>query len=588
MPKPRAPESACPRQPPRGPAFVALALALAMGATGAGLGQASPTPAQPTHPAPGTASAEGDAASGPNEDPMNDLESQAPPDGKWQVDEDGRDFWVTRLRKMPGTYQYGPVEGFVTYQRWYKWPIVREDDEYFYVKLFRPMSAADQEKLVADREKAKEERRLYVEKTYKFEDHTSDRLAFSAFDQGLPRQGQWRQGFDLADINGDGKLDIVHGPPRKGFSTPVVFLGDGAGHWRQWREAVWPQLPYDYGDAAAADFDGDGLVDVALAVHLRGLLALIQSKPGQFTDASKGLPFELAGGGSSLEGFSSRAVELVDWNGDGRRDLLALGEGARQGRTTQGKGRGLVTSSSYGLAVFLNDGAAGWRPLATGRISGVFGDSFALGEFNGDRRPDVAASSSSMGPRDILFLNADNPEGFEQKELEALRERAWLFAITAGDFDEDGRDDVVASFGSHDDAARWGFELYHRKGGSWRSQMLWVAEGSGSSWALDSGDLDADGHRDFVATTDAGAVMVFLGDGKGGFTREDSAEMGAPDGCRGYAVRLADLDGDGASEVVASFAGETGETEKLLGVAGCPSQGALRAWKAGAKGRPAG
>ena len=52
------------------------------------------------------------------------------------------------------------------------------------------------------------------------------------FDAGLPHEGQWRNGFDIADMNGDGLLDIVHGPPRKGDRRPHVFLGDGKGNWR--------------------------------------------------------------------------------------------------------------------------------------------------------------------------------------------------------------------------------------------------------------------------------------------------------------------------------------------------------------------
>jgi len=49
-----------------------------------------------------------------------------------------------------------------------------------------------------------------------------------------------------------------------------------------------------------------------------------------------------------------------------------------------------------------------------------------------------------------------------------------------------------------------------------------------------------------VALTSTGETWVFLGDGKGWFTRE--AATGIPPyagGCTGYHVRLADLDGDG-------------------------------------------
>src|SRR5688572_14339268 len=78
----------------------------------------------------------------------------------------------------------------------------------------------------------------------------------------LAARGRWRQGFELADLNGDGHLDVVHGPARKSDGQPKVFLGDGAGGWRLWREARFEGVSLDYGDVAVADFDGDGNLDL--------------------------------------------------------------------------------------------------------------------------------------------------------------------------------------------------------------------------------------------------------------------------------------------------------------------------------------
>src|SRR5262245_42878837 len=82
-------------------------------------------------------------------------------------------------------------------------------------------------------------------------------LVFEPFGRGLPTRGQWRNGFAVADMNGDGHPDIVHGPPRKVRGGPVVFLGDGRGGWTVWKDARFPAAPYDYGTAAVADFNGD-------------------------------------------------------------------------------------------------------------------------------------------------------------------------------------------------------------------------------------------------------------------------------------------------------------------------------------------
>jgi len=59
------------------------------------------------------------------------------------------------------------------------------------------------------------------------------RLRFTPFGQGLPPSGQWREGFAITDMNGDGHPDIVSGPPRKAPGAgPVIFLGNGKGSCR--------------------------------------------------------------------------------------------------------------------------------------------------------------------------------------------------------------------------------------------------------------------------------------------------------------------------------------------------------------------
>ena len=93
------------------------------------------------------------------------------------------------------------------------------------------------------------------------------------------------------------------------------------------------------------------------------------------------------------------------------------------------------------------------------------------------------------------------------------------------------------------------------------------------------GDLDGDGKVDLVATSERGNVLVLLGDGKGGFVREESPELDPPNLCRGYGLRLVDLDGDGREEIVAGFAGETATILEFLGQSKCETGGALRVWR---------
>ena len=281
--------------------------------------------------------------------------------------EDGRAYFVTRLKKVPLTY-FRKEENVIIYKRLYPLEVDHEDDEYFYIRYYRSTDAAD---AVQKSQQQEQDRLAKIKESYRFEERSVDRLTFGAYDRGLPRKGQWRQGLELADMNRDGFLDIVHGPPRKGALSPQIYLGDGAGSWRLWTDARWPEIEFDYGDVAVGDIDGDGLLDLALGIHLRGVKVLKQSAPAQFIEWSAGLPFEVPGAGGDATSFASRAIELVDWNGDQKLDLIALGEGPRQARTNDGKTEGLPRSTkSYGLVVFLNEGAKGWRALSQGEGGG--------------------------------------------------------------------------------------------------------------------------------------------------------------------------------------------------------------------------
>jgi hypothetical protein len=121
-----------------------------------------------------------------------------------------------------------------------------------------------------------------------------------------------------------------------------------------------------------------------------------------------------------------------------------------------------------------------------------------------------------------------------------------------------------------------------RAGGGWDRKPVAMVEGRPWLTALDSGDLDGDGKLDLAAATGEGEVWIFLGKGDGTFDREDTPEIPAHGGCRGYDIQLANLDADPADELVAEFAGEP---SAMFAPTQCLSEGGMGAWKALKKGR---
>lgn len=163
----------------------------------------------------------------------------APADGKWRTDAAGNAYYLERLPKAQGRRQ---ADGTVRNAWGITLQVEREDDEYFYYKVFRPPPGTPTGPGVVQHEPTAAERAA-VTASYAVAVREASHFGFAPFGSGLPTRGQWRQGFAIADMNGDGSPDIVHGPPRKRPGTPYVFLGDGAGHWRVWADAKFPPAP---------------------------------------------------------------------------------------------------------------------------------------------------------------------------------------------------------------------------------------------------------------------------------------------------------------------------------------------------------
>lgn len=502
-----------------------------------------------------------------------------PPDGKWLTDEHGRKYFVTKIKKLPQSWVWVEEGKRVQLAYGLQFDVVSHDETSFDVKIYG-MDAESAAKIEERRSRRRpsSEALAKAAATYQTNAAASDRLLFTPFSQGLPQRGQWRNGFAVVDINEDGKLDIVHGPPRKGGTRPAIFLGDGKGAWRLWAEAAFPPLAFDYGDVAVADFNGDGHPDLAVSSHLRGIVVLVGDGKGRFTPWSQGLEFEA--GDQQTPIFSSRAIEAVDWNGDGRADLLALGEGPRLA-AARVQGAGGFSHGSRGAVVYLNRGDGTWEKKTPAKAEFGYGDALAVADFNKDGRPDFAAASAVNANRTILYLNQEDGS-WQSVSIEQVRPAAIFRGVAAGDFNGDGRMDLAVGYTNDElGVARTGIDvLLARPDGSWDRRPLGFQEDRATIWALGAGDLDGDGALDLAGVTGAGDTWVFLGDGKGSFTREQSPELGAPDaGCTGYHVALVDLDGDGAAELIAGYAGES--TVTLGGtVSKCSSGGRLQAWKA--------
>ena len=380
-------------------------------------------------------------------------------------------------------------------------------------------------------------------------------LSFQPFDSGLPRAGQWRNGFAVADLNNDGLPDLAFGCARKRPGPPVIFLNQGKGQWRRWEEAQFPALPFDYGAVAAADFDGNGSNDLAVASHFTGVTVVLGDGRGTFVPSQEGLIFRKPDSPEGPAPFTSRAVVALDWNRDGLVDIAAMSEGPR---------------GQLGVTVYESLGAA-WKPVRSTAPEYVFGDAIAAGDVDGDGLPDLmTASQVTNYPRVLRF--SSNPDGrLAPRQPETSLPALLVHSTELHDFGADGRDEILIGYTSATSPRRAVIEMLSFPAGAVPPRELWSDQGNGRIMALAAGDLNGDGSADVVAGLSDGRLLTFRGDGRQFVTRD--ADIPVPDwrrGCAAYAVRLADLDGDGRDEIVAGFAGESN---------GCTSGGGVEVWR---------
>ena len=173
----------------------------------------------------------------------------------------------------------------------------------------------------------------------------------------------------------------------------------------------------------------------------------------------------------------------------------------------------------------------------------------------------------------VLPAGEDGMPSVADVALEGLRTGEGLRGFDVVDLDGVNGLDIVAAGKGEPDGAKPGQITTHLNQGDGSFAAAPVGDPEFGWREVRGGDLDGDGAVDLAAVNvDRGVVGVFRGTGDGTFAPAFEYTLTGPDGIQQTPdrVRLADMDGDGITDIVACGVSKTGVHILLLGAAGVP------------------
>jgi enediyne biosynthesis protein E4 len=331
-------------------------------------------------------------------------------------------------------------------------------------------------------------------------------------------------GVAVGDVDDDGLPDLYFssnlGPNR-------LYLNKGNYRFEDVTDRAGVRGPGGWKTGVTmADVDGDGRIDIHvsavsyLAMHGQNVL-YINNGDGTFSDRTKEFGLELAG-------YSTQAA-FFDYDGDGDLDMYLLNHSTHTERAVGVASRRDVRHPTAGDRLFRNDGR---RFVDVSEKAGIYGglEGYGLGvvasDLNSDGCPDLYIANDFQ-ENDFLYFN--NCDGTFTESITRATGHTSRFSmgVDAADFNNDGRPDVFVAdmlperedilktsagadspnlfdlrlrAGYHPQYARNTLQL--NRGGGRFSEIGYLAgvHASDWSWAPLFADLDNDGWKDLFVS----------------------------------------------------------------------------------------
>jgi hypothetical protein len=329
------------------------------------------------------------------------------------------------------------------------------------------------------------------------------------------------------DFDGDGRQELVIGMPSSGRGGLVVVHPGGRRATPTLITQRHAELPTpheaddDFGTSPqSGDFDGDGRADLAIGVPGRELVAVFYGGSGGLLHGRRDVVTS-RGLGSDAGRYGHR-LAAGDFDADGFSDLAVAAPGEETGTPSSGAIE-LVFGSEDGLTT---ERASAIRRPDDGYSN--FGSRLRTGHVNADRRLDLVEGTpdrSDGTPGHITFCRGTKRGPIACRPLDD----SGTTSVAVADVTGDGIEDIVQ--GDHIEVPAGGGEIRLWRGGRREpvAEPLAITQepeaiqgddnvGDSFGFAVDAGDLDADGFADMVVgapgeNRGSGGFVVIRGSG---------------------------------------------------------------------------
>jgi hypothetical protein len=289
-------------------------------------------------------------------------------------------------------------------------------------------------------------------------------------------------GLAVADVNRDGKLDVVVATccQANGDASAAVFLGNGDGTFQ-------PATFLDTGTAnssfpiAVADLTGNGNPDIVTISWNSGTISvLLGNGDGTFQPPLL-----------SPAPIDPSCLVIADVNNDGKPDLLICGEAS--------------------VVVLLGNGNGTFQPFTNTNYATGFCNSVAVADFNGDDLADIVSPNTGpSGCPSEAFASVllGNGNGFQPEANYVVSSDVGPGALAVGDLNGDGKPDIIVSSGLYGTSQV--SVLLGNGDGTFQAPTLFESGGQGAI-SVAVADFNGDGKPDLaVANFVSDTVDVLL------------------------------------------------------------------------------